>query len=116
VRFVFRREDRAIFEHVKTGVKSVETRAATKKYSSLLPGDVCLMVCGRERVEKTIHRVRTFRTIDALFRAYPIKKVMPWVRTIREAKRVYDGFPGYREKIAEFGIIALEFAGSNGKK
>ena len=109
LRLVFRATDRAIFDYAASGEKSVETRAATAKYRALKKGDICILVCGKNKVEKKIKNVRTFKSITALFKVYSIKKVMPWVKTEKEAQQVYYSFPGYKEKIKNVGLVAFEF-------
>jgi ASC-1-like (ASCH) protein len=109
-RLVFRAVDRAIFAYTASGVKSVETRAATAKYAPLKKGDICVLVCGKERSVKTVKRVRVFKSITALFKVYPLKKVMPWVKTVTEAEKVYHSFPGYKEKIKKVGLVAFELS------
>lgn len=108
LRLVFRSNDRAIFDFAASGVKSVETRANTSKYSNIKAGDECQLVCGNKKVTFIIKKVKKFKSIVALFRVYPIKKVMPWVKTVKEAEAVYYSFPGYKEKIAEVGLVAFE--------
>lgn len=105
----FRAVDRADFNRIKTGEKSVETRAATEKYQHIAKGDTLVFVCGKEKITKTIVRVRHFKTLTAMFKVVPMKKIMPpHVQTIAAARKVYYGYSGYKEKLAKYGVLAWE--------
>lgn len=104
----FREIDRDIFKSIKNGTKTIETRAATAKFHDLDSGDQLLLVCASERLEKIVKKSRIFASLDDLFEAIDYKKIMPTVTSADEAKQVYFSFPEYQEKIAKFGIIALE--------
>lgn len=93
---------------IRTGLKTVETRAATKKYRYIKSGDILALVCGRQKLEKKVLRARHFKTIDGLFRSIPMKKINPFVKSVKEAKETYYGYSGYREKIRKFGLVAFD--------
>jgi len=88
----------------------VETRAATKKYQKVEAGDVLVFVCGKERFEKRIKQMRHFRTITAMLRVHKVKDIAPDLTTAKELRATYDGYPGYREKIKKFGVVAFAFS------
>ena len=48
------------------------------------------------------------KTIPAMFRKYEMKEIMPDIGSYREFKESYYNYPGYREKIKKFGLMALE--------
>ena len=77
----FRAVNKDIFLDIKSGKKTVETRAATEKYKDIKAGDILILVCGKNRFEKEIKKARVFRTIKTLIKAYPIKKIMPNIDT-----------------------------------
>lgn len=106
----FREVDRAIFMAVKNGDKTVETRAATVKFKDLKNGDQLILICGKDKIEKTVRKSKIFKSVDELLASIDFKKIMTTASSAEEAKRVYDSFPGYQEKIAKFGIIALELS------
>lgn len=103
----FREIDRDKFEAVRNGLKTIETRAATEKYRNIRDGDVMLATCGSDKTEKIIKEVRHFNSIKEMFEIYGIERILPGVNTLTEAEIVYDSFPGYKQKIKEYGIIAL---------
>lgn len=103
----FRAKDLADFELIRNGKKTVETRAATAKYRAIQKGDVLRIACGSQILEKKVKKVEHFKSIDALARKVPIKRVMPAAKSLAEAKAVWYGFAGYEEKIKEFGLLAF---------
>ncbi len=105
----FRAVNLDTFFDIKRGIKTVETRAATPRYRKIKVGDMLVFVCGRERFKKKVTKVKLFKSITALFKFYPWKTVMTRGKTRAEAVAKYHSFPGYDEKIKEFGLVAFEF-------
>ena len=104
----FRAVDRDIFDEIRNGLKSVETRAATERYRDIKKGDELVIKCGTARLVKRVKRVRHFASIGSMFNAIPFKKIMPSARNPTEAREAYYGYPGYKDKIRKNGIVALE--------
>ncbi len=104
----FRTVDKYNFKEIKDGLKIVETRAATIRYKDIQKGDILAIVCGSQRLIKEIKRVRHFKTIESMLKAIPLKKIMPSVKSVSDARKIYYGYPGYKEKIKKFGLVALE--------
>ena len=98
------------FRAIKRGRKKVETRAASERYRRIQSGDVLVFVCGREKVEKLVKRLRVFKSIPAMLRVYRVKDIMPDRDSPRELKAAYESYHGYREKIKKFGLVAFELA------
>lgn len=106
----FRAVDKERFEEVRSGRKKYETRAATVKYIPMSEGDTVTFVCGKESFKKTVLRKYHFKTIAAMLKKLPLKRIMPdsSIRTIADVKARYATYPDYPEKIKEFGLLALE--------
>ena len=104
----FRAIDRDDFNELKRGLKVVETRAGTERYRSIKAGDLLVFVCGKEKLKKKVKRARHFKTIAAMLRAIPLKKIIPSVSSPKEMSRIYYGYSGYKAKIKKFGIVAME--------
>lgn len=102
----FREQNRDIFEAIRTGKKKIETRAATPKYRAIRVGDTVELVCGDERFTKTIGSVELFKTVDALTKTYAPRDINSSVRTNEELAAMYLSFPGYKEKLQQYGIVA----------
>lgn len=103
-----RQVDKVVFDAIKNGQKSIETRAATDKYRKIKTGDVLVFVCGDEKLEKTVDKVNIYKSIDEMIRVINFKNIMPFVDSIDEMKKVYFSFPNYKEKISKFGLIAYK--------
>lgn len=106
----FRAVDKARFEEVRSGLKSVETRAATVKYQPIAAGDMLTFVCGGESFTKRIVKKYHFKTIETMVKEIPMKKIMPAIDSIADMKKRYASYPGYEEKIKEFGLFGFELA------
>lgn len=102
-------KNKNIFEALKSGAKKVETRAATSRYKNLQKGDLVSFLCAGKRIEKEIANVTYVASIDALLKKYKVKEINPEYTTKKELMDMYYSFPGYEEKIKEFGIVAFEF-------
>jgi len=105
----FREVNRDIFNAIKSGKKRVETRAATIRFHTIQPGDTIRMVCGKDAFEKRVKSAETFKTISALFEKHDIKDLNPFADSREDMEKMYFSFPGYREKIRRYGLIAFEF-------
>jgi ASC-1-like (ASCH) protein len=104
----FREVDRKNFEEVRSGAKSIETRAATVKYRPIEVGDTLTFACGKDRFAKTITKRYHWPSIDAMVGEVPFQKIMPSVASVEDMKKVYASYPGYEEKIAEHGLLGFE--------
>ncbi len=107
-RLVFRAVDRAIFDAIMSGRKKVETRAAGPKYRDIKAGDVVILVCGGETKELRVKRATRFPSVASMLQTYRVKDIAPDFSTAAELEALYASFPGYAEKIAKAGLIALE--------
>ena len=102
-----RKVDKIVFDSIKHQEKTIETRAATDKYRKIKKGDILVFVCESERLEKQIKQVRVFQDIDDMLKKINFKKVMPFVNSIDEMKKVYYSFFG-KEKIKKFGLVVFK--------
>jgi ASC-1-like (ASCH) protein len=100
--------DKKNFLEIKDGLKVVETRAATPKYREVKKGDILVIVCGKNRMEKKVKRVRVFSSIGAMVKIIPCPKIMPSVKSMAEMRQIYYGYPNYREKLKKYGVIAFD--------
>ncbi|MEK7151604.1 MAG: ASCH domain-containing protein [Patescibacteria group bacterium] len=104
----FRAVNRDIFEAIRDGKKKIETRAATIKYRNIEAGDIVILSCGKDKFSKTVAAVNVFKTISALLKKYKVKEINPGVESEGELRDIYYSFPGYKEKIRDNGLVALE--------
>ncbi len=108
--FPIREVDRRVFEALRDGAKTVETRAGSPRYQHVQAGEEAVFDCGADRVVRKIIAVRHFKTIHELVEHYDVEAIVPWLHTEQELVDMYMSFPGYRERIAQYGIIAMELA------
>ncbi|MBI2406500.1 MAG: hypothetical protein HYV25_02870 [Candidatus Harrisonbacteria bacterium] len=104
----FRSVNRDIFEAIRAGKKKVETRAATARYAGIKAWDVVTFLCGKDKFQRRVKRATIFRTIGAMLKKYTVRDINPECATAKELRGLYFSFPGYKEKIKKFGLIALE--------
>lgn len=106
---VFREVDKDRFEEMRSGIKVIETRAATPKYRSIAVGDEIKFTCAGDSFYKTISKKYHWPSVDEMVEEMPFKEIMPNVNSVEEMKKVYSSYPGYNEKIKEFGILGFSF-------
>ncbi|MDP3697763.1 MAG: hypothetical protein Q8R55_07190 [Candidatus Taylorbacteria bacterium] len=104
----FRQTNKDVFTAIKIGKKKVETRAGSPRYFDIKEGDILVFVCGKNKFEKKVKKVRKFKSISALHKIYKPVEINPKTTTIAESEKMYHSFPGYKEKIKKYGLIALE--------
>ena len=104
----FRKENKDDFDRLRSGIKSVETRAASPKYQPVETGDNLFFVCGKDKFSKIIKKKYHFKDIDSMLRKISFKKIGPKLKSKEELKKMYDSYPNYKEKIKKFGILAFE--------
>jgi len=106
----FRMVNRDIFLAIKNGTKRIETRAATKKYQNLQKGNILVFVCGKRKFKKQVKSVEYFLSVKSLVKKYKPSAINPNAHSEKELNDMYDKFPGYKEKIKEFGIVAWKLS------
>lgn len=104
----FAKINKPTWQYIKTGKKDVETRAGSQRYLSIQKGDSLVMSCDGKKFKKEVKKVTHFKTIRALVKKYKLGRINPGVTTLKEMEEIYYSYPGYREKIKTFGILAFE--------
>jgi len=89
-------------------VKKVETRAGSPMYVGIKAGDIITFVCGKDKLKKKVKRAQKFKSIKTLHKVYKPVEINPRIKTVKESERMYYSFPGYRNRIKKYGLIALE--------
>lgn len=105
-----REVDRGIYDLMRDGKKKIETRAAGPKYAHIKDGDLVVLKCGKDRFERIVKKVKKFKTINALLRVYAPKEIHPSAKTADDLKKMYRSFPGYAERLRQYGIITFELS------
>lgn len=103
----FRAVDKKNFDEVKSGSKSIETRAGTVRYRPIAAGDTLTFVCGKERCVKKITKKSHWPSVHAMIKEIGFKKVMPSITSVAEMKKTYASYPGYEKKIKKHGLFGF---------
>jgi len=69
-----------------------------------------IFTCGNDKIEKEILKASIFKSIPQMLERYKVGQIMPSVSSQKEMEDICYSFPGYRDKIKEHGIIALELS------
>jgi ASC-1-like (ASCH) protein len=104
----FRTVDKKNFDMITNHKKTIETRAASVRYNHIKAGDILVIVCGKEKIQKKVKKATIFKSITAMLKKYKLQNILPGATSVKELEADYYSYPGYREKIKKFGIIALE--------
>ena len=104
----FFEEHRRTFERIKSGEKNIETRAGNPEYLRIREGDSIEFSCGEDKAVKQVRKVSHYKDLDVLFAAYPPQTINPELASVEEAKERYLSFPGYEQRIKEYGILVFE--------
>lgn len=109
VKFSFRACDKSIFDAIIKGEKKVETRAASIRFNNVKVGDKAILTCGELKAEKEIIKIEAFEGIKDLLKKYQVRDINPFMSSYEDLEKMYYSFPGYREKIDRYGLIAFTF-------
>ena len=104
----FRAVDKDIFHAIQNGEKTVETRAYTPKYQNVTPGQRLTFVCENESIKKLVESVRVFKDAEDLAASIRPRAIHPRATTADDLQKMYDSFPGYKDKIRDYGLVAWE--------
>lgn len=102
-----RKEDKNIFEQIRLGEKSVETRAINPK-KNFQAKDKVIFICSGDKIEKTILSVRKYNDFEKYLNSEDLEKVFGKGITKEKAKKIHLSFPGYKERLEKYGIVALD--------
>ena len=103
---IFREIDRPSFDRIKSGDKTIETRAGLPEYNGIKPGDVLKISCGEDVINKKVVEVNHFSSLEELIDKIGLEDIMAAGTTRDEAIARWNSFPGYPERIKKHGIIA----------
>ncbi len=107
-KFRFKEDARTLFESAVEGKKTVETRAAEPKYLGIKKGDKIVLVCGKSHFSTSVTKISRFKDAKSLLKAYPVKRINPFLKSAKELEAMYYSYPNYKEIIRKYGMIAFE--------
>ncbi len=100
--------NRDTFYFIRSGKKKIETRACSPKYRKVKAGEILVLSCAGEKFERKIKKVFYFTSIKEILKKYTPNQINPAVHTEQEITQAWHSYPGYKEKIKKFGLIAFE--------
>lgn len=104
----FRAINKDIFLAIKNGKKKIETRAASKRFRTIKTGDKLVLVCGKEKIERKVKKIKVFKTIKTLLKKYKPWEINPEAFSEKDLIKMWSGFSDYKEKIKKYGLVAME--------
>lgn len=104
----FADENRDTFNLIKSGQKTIETRAGGPKYQHIKAGDRVTFTCGNDSFQKRVTNVSHFKGIDELLSNYAVTDINPTLFTKEQLMAAYSSFPGYKARLEEFGILVFD--------
>ncbi|KAE9600409.1 putative PUA-like domain-containing protein [Lupinus albus] len=91
------------FSQLKDGLKTIEGRCATSKYSRIELGDLILI---NKSMVFEVQGIRQYPTFSDMLEAERMEKVLPGVESVEEGLEVYRRFYT-EEKELENGVLAI---------
>lgn len=91
------------------GVKSVEGRINTGKYTLIREGDLLEFHTdsSSDSITKRVKCVSQYESFKEMLQDVGVEKCLPGVGSVKEGEIIYHGFPEYEKKAKEFGVLAL---------
>lgn len=99
---------RSTFELIRTGKKQRETRAGSELYFKIQPGDSIKFICENDSFVRTVTKVTHFQSLEKLLQEFNPEQIHPGIDSRDRLIEKYYYYPGYRERIAKFGILVFE--------
>jgi ASC-1-like (ASCH) protein len=101
-----------VFDHLKSGRKTVEGRPYSSKYQQVDSGDHILFTNGNRKHKATVKSVKKYRTLKGYLRGEGLRKTLPGVSSVAEATQIYNKWstPKQRSKLREkhgYAMLAI---------
>ncbi len=120
LKFASYKRENDVFEAVKSGEKTIETRPLNKKskrnYSKIEPGDKLVMYSldTKEKLDKIATYIHVYRFLEEMVKSEPVEKIWPGVKTPNQLLAIYEEVKkkwgkSYAEKLDKYGIVAIGF-------
>jgi len=95
---------------IQNGQKTIEGRIDSFPVTQYRVGDKVRFFYKQNEDDDAICRItsiKRFSSFREMLEKTDFKACIPDARTLEEAVRIYDSIPGYREKAARFGVVAI---------
>jgi len=106
-----RKTDKVIFDRIKGGDKTIETRPmnppeSSKYYGKMETGDKLVILCDGQRQEKTVKATRVYRDFEKYLSSEDLANILGEGTTKDIARKIHYSFG--RERLDNYGIIAID--------
>ncbi|SRR3989339_2117094 len=120
LKFASYREKDDIFNLVRSGKKSIETRPFNpqkkRNYSKIVPGDTLVLYSldTHEKLEREAVYTRVYKSIADMVENEPVEKIFPGIKSKNALLKVYEELKSkwgkaYAQKLEKYGIVAVGF-------
>jgi len=92
---------------IKGGQKTYEGRVNTRLFQEYSVGDTVTWSAGSSQVTTRITDRRRYPSFEAMLSDIGYKKMVPDAQSLEHAVSIYNNIPGYQEKAARFGVVAM---------
>lgn len=103
-----------IFDAIKSGEKTVETRPASLKYCAVKKGDLIelLSLDTKEKIKRTVKFIHKYKSVAEMAEKEEVNKIIPGVETKEQLIKTFDILKKkwgkqYADKIETFGMVAI---------
>lgn len=123
LRFASYKKRDDIFNSVKTGAKTIETRPFNpenkRNYSQVEPGDVLVFYSldSKESFERMATFTHVYPSVKDMAKNEPVDKIFPGIVTPQKLISVYEDLKSkwgksYAQKLEKYGIVAIGISNS----
>lgn len=99
-----------LFDFMRFGKKTIDTRANTPKYQDICIGDKLVFesIATKDKIIRRVKAIRWHETIAEAVKHEDYTKILPGLKTLEEITQAYYYFPDYEEKIKKWGLVVFE--------
>lgn len=94
------------FSLIREGVKPVEGRKNSPRFSALKPGERLTFTNGADSFDTVILRIAHFPTLRAYLEGVGLQNALPGVASLEEAEKIYLQW-STREEIEKYGFLGI---------
>ncbi len=97
------------FRAIKEGSKSVEGRIDKGIYAQIQQGDLIEFHSDAtpNPITRQVQRVSRYGSFKKMLEDVGVDKCLPGIKSVEEGEKIYHGFPNYKKKAEERGVLAL---------
>ncbi len=93
---------------IERGEKTVEGRINAGMFFGIQAGSEIRFFNHRSSVTCSVLQVNRYSSFNALLETEGFKKCIPSARSLEDAKQIYDRIPGYAQRAAQSGVLAIQ--------